>query len=140
MREFDKWIGTWETNYKNNVNDVISETLTVKWAHFDRWLQFDISGSSSDQKLKFSSTMYLTIDDDFNVIGWYINESGYVGMANVKGVIEEGKIILESKSKNWKDKSTWNLDNSRLHNKGKSTSVQSGESFSNEIIYTRKDN
>lgn len=136
--EFSKWIGMWQTNYQNNDKQEITETLSIKWAHFDRWLQFDISGESSNKVLKFISTMVLTLDNDFNIVGWYISDGGFNSMADIKGVIEDGKLILESKSKLLKSKTTWSIKDKNLHSKGKTIFIDSGESFSNEIVYTRK--
>lgn len=134
--EFSKWIGNWQTSYVNNINTKIDENLTISWAHLNRWLQFDITGGSKEYN--FSSMMVLTLDNNFDIVGWYINEGGYTSMGTIKGVLEDGKLIIESKSQNWTSKSTWFIKDGKLHNKGKSKSLVTGETFSNEIIYTKK--
>ncbi len=143
MDEFTDLIGDWRAEYKNNINVFLEENLTIKFTHFNKWLQFEIVGgptSREDQNtdLKFSSIEVLTLDDKFNLIGYYISNGGYRSMLKIKGVIEDGKIIIELKSEFYSDKTSWFLKDGNLHRKGSTKLKDTDEIFENEVIFTRK--
>lgn len=137
--QFDDWLGEWQANYVNNMNDKQVENLTIKWAHFERWFQFDITGNVIDKpEMKWSSTMALTLDNEHNIVGWYIDNNGYDGMSTIKGVIEDNKLILKDESQISTGKQTWELKDGHLLCKGTTKSKGSGKSYTNERIFIKK--
>lgn len=137
--QFTDWLGQWQATYANNMNGKQVENLAIKWSHFERWFQFDITGNVIDKpEIKWSSSMVLTLDNEHNIVGWYIDENGYDGMATIKGVIEDNKLIIKIESRLTSGKSVWELKDGQLHCQGTSKSKESGKTYTNERVFIKK--
>jgi hypothetical protein len=130
------WIGTWEANYKDNLGNELEETLVISWIHSDRWLQIESSGIDKKSNFKWTSTEVLTLDNNLKIVGFYYGDSGYDGMLNYKGVLEDDKIIIEFKKSRISGKTTWELKNGKLIRKG--ISKIDGTDYTIEVSFSKK--
>jgi len=133
-----EWLGNWQTHFSNNMEYKIVENLTIKWSHYEHWLEFDITGNDTNKVVKWSSQMVLTLDNEHNIVGWYIDNNGYDGMATIKGVIEDNKIIIKEESSMSSGKSSWALIDGQLRCKGTSKSKESGKTYTNERVFIKQ--
>ena len=91
---FDKWVGEWEGVYE--VNGYKNKELMVNdWALNKAYFRMDIQGSMADEpEMKYSSTTYLTLDNDGNIVGWDFSDGGYKDFIALKGKINENVVKL----------------------------------------------
>lgn len=139
IQDFSNWLGEWTATYVNNLGDKQNEYITIKWAHFESWLEFDITGYVIEKpEMKWSSMMVLTLDSEHNIVGWYIDENGYNTMATIKGVIEDNRLILKYESLLSSGKDYWEIIDGILHCKAHLKDKESGKIYDNERVFTRK--
>ena len=133
------WLGEWSTSYTNNLNHKTEEFLTIELIHSDRWVHFKDSGKVFiEPELTWTSSTFLTLDNELKVIGFYIDDNGYDGMSNEKGVFEDNRLIIKEESSTYSGKSTWELKDGKLYFKGVSKNKESGKSYTIEKIFTKK--
>jgi hypothetical protein len=133
------WLGEWKTTYTNNFNEKTEEFLIIELIHSGSWVHFIDSGTVfSEPELKWTSSYFLTLDNELKVIGFYIDDNGYDGMSTIKGVFEDNRLILKSESQMSSCKDTWELKNGKLFLKSIYKSKESGKTDTLEHIYTKK--
>jgi len=137
LDEISNWLGEWESSYLAG-NQQVHELLTIEWTHNKRWIKFGITGESGS--LKYSETIFLTADPELNVLGFYINDSGYRGMSVIKGKVEdEHRLIFDLKNELWMGTVSWERKNGLLHRivTGKTKGTDRKESV--KSTFTKKD-
>jgi len=133
------WLGEWTTTYKVD-NHKAEENLTIKLIHSERWIYFRNSGKIilDDSALNWTSSQFLTIDNELKVIGWYIDDNGYEGMSTLKGFLEDNCLILNEESQMSTGKSTWLLKDGKLYFKGVLKYKENGKTNTIEKTFIKK--
>ena len=132
-------IGDWQSVFLNSQGDTCKEEMSIDFKHSKMFIEIQIKGFVvMTPILKYSETQYLTIDDKENIVGFYIDDNGYLGMSRIKGKMEGDSFVLTSDCKLWTDTSTWEYKDGKITIKGKNKMKDSGKEYSATRVFTQK--
>jgi len=112
--KIDKWIGAWEGTFEIGGYKNV-EVLENRWIHNDKFFKIELKGHlADDPEMKYSSTTFYTSDGDGNIFGWRFDDNGYDAVTTFKGKMDNNKIILTGKSKDFTLKETCELKDNKI--------------------------